>query len=224
LEARHDALLGEVKKLTEENKRLSEEKNKLVTRIAELEKHERLVRLETRVGVIEKANVFEKIDPRIDTTTSYVSNLTVSGLEVFGNKGTGNYHPCFLTNRLEGKQYFEVDMVAYSSVQVWVGVAIEALRPNVNCYGSNGALSLDIANTRVYHSNGSTRTIVSLSYAANDRIMVKVDRINHTIEWEFVKPIIQPIVKISIPPDMRDKVLFPVVHIGGSGSDKVRFV
>jgi len=63
-----------------------------------------------------------------------------------------------------------------------------------------------------------------LSYANNDRIIVKVDRINHTVEWEFVRPIIQSIAKISIPVDMRDKVLHPVIHLGGTGSDKVKFV
>ena len=117
-------------------------------------------------------------------------------------------------------------MVAYSSVQVWIGVASEDIKTkaSVDCYGVDGALSLDIANNLVYYDAGKTRAIKTLDYANSDRIVVKVDRINHTIEWEFVYPIIQPIAKISIPVALRNKVLLPVIHLGGSGSDKAKFV
>jgi len=85
-----------------------EENQKLAARVVVLERFERVGLLEGKVDAIEKANVFQKIDPRIDTTTTYIGNLTLNGLEVFGNKNVSNYHPCFLTNRIEGKQYFEV--------------------------------------------------------------------------------------------------------------------
>lgn len=156
--------------------------------------------------------------------TANIGNLTVANLEAFGNKGTGNYHPCFLTNKLEGKQSFEVQILAYSSVQVWIGIAIEAAKPNVNNYGGNGALSLDIANSRIFYENGKTRAVPALNHAKDDKIMVRVDKVNFTIEWLYTYPLMCRIAKTSIPADMRDKVLYPVVHLGGSGNDKVKFL
>ena len=78
----------------------------LAARVSELEKQQRVTLLETRVSNIEKSQVFQKIDPKIDGTPALAANLTVTGLEVFGNKATGKYHPCFLTTKLEGKQSF----------------------------------------------------------------------------------------------------------------------
>jgi hypothetical protein len=45
--------------------------------------------------------------PEIDTTTqNNVANLTVTGLEVFANKGGGAYYPVFLKNKIERNQSF----------------------------------------------------------------------------------------------------------------------
>lgn len=57
-----------------------------------------------------------------------------------------------------------------------------------------------------------------------DRIIVKVDRIDNTVEWRFTHPFQSRIVKIVLPNSMRDKTLYPMVNMIGSYNDKIRFI
>ena len=84
-------------------------------------------------------------------------------------------------------------------------------------------MTLDVQNSRVYYENGSVKTVY-MSPANLDVIAVKVDRIENTVEWEYTRPIMCRIAKIKLPASMREKNLFPVVHLTCNGNDKIKFV
>ena len=59
-------------------------------------------------------------------------------------------HPFFLTRKLEGRQSFEVEIVALGTCHIMIGIASDALRNTANCYNHADALTLYLNPTSTY--------------------------------------------------------------------------
>lgn len=117
-----------------------------------------------------------KIVPEIDLTTSNnVTNLGVNGLEITTNKGGGAWYAAFLKNKLEGRQFFEVEIVAVNSNGIMIGVAGESLRNVASCYSHVEAVAW-YPNGSIVYFEGKSRSLTQ-NIVNGDRIMVKVDRV-----------------------------------------------
>lgn len=117
-----------------------------------------------------------KIVPEIDLTTSNnVTNLGVNGVDITSNKGGGAWYAAFLKNKLEGRQFFEVEIVAVSSNGIMIGVAGESLRNVASCFSHAEAVAWH-PNGSVVYFEGKSRSLTQ-NIVSGDRIMVKVDRV-----------------------------------------------
>lgn len=161
--------------------------------------------------------------PEIDlTTANNVANLGVNGLEITTNKGGGSWYSAFLKTKLQGRQSFEVEILTVSSNGIMIGVGSESLRNLASCYSNLESVCWYPNGSTVYFEAKSKS--LTMNVTNGDRIIVKVDRIDNTVEWRFTHPFQSRIVKIVLPNSMRDKTLYPMVNMIGSYNDKIRFI
>ena len=88
--------------------------------------------------------------PELDTTTASIAKATVNGNQISTNKGIGEFHPFFLTRRLEGRMSFEVEIVSLGGHDILVGIASDALRNSAECYYNTDALTYRLLNGGTY--------------------------------------------------------------------------
>lgn len=68
------------------------------------------------------------------------------------------------------------------------------------------------------------RSVGSWTWKKGDRFTVKVDRTDHTIEWEQLHPIRQALLRVAMPATLRKAVLLPVVHIHCGSKESFTFL
>ena len=167
----------------------------------------------------------EKIVPVLDTTTASIAKATVNGNQISTNKGIGEWHPFFLTRRLEGRMSFEVEIVSLGKHDILVGIASDALRNSPKCYDNADALTYCLAyRGACLYSEGKYTAVTTVVPQDGWRILVTVDRQAGEVEWTQVHPARQSLHRAAIPAGMRNKTLLPVVHLNCSRNNVVKFV
>ena len=103
-----------------------------------------------------------------------------------------------------------------------VGICAENLKTSQNSYSHLDAIFLHPAGKVLYHAGASTA--VTHTWANGDRMIVKVDLIKNTVEWESTYPIVKQVIKCAIPVGMIGKNLYPVLYLLETHKDRVRFL
>lgn len=184
---------------------------------------------DTRIRELEETQPkFEKVTPELDVLTPSINKATVKGNEISANGGIVEYHPFFLTRRLQGREVFELEILAVGAYYFLIGIAADTLRKGGSCYSNDDSLALQFNKGKTYlHSEGKcTDVTASVSITPQDgyKIRVKVDRLGQEVEWSLSHPFVHRLFKAMIPVGMRSKTLLPVVHLYCHCKNVVRFV
>lgn len=129
-----------------------------------------------------QTQIFKKVAPQLDMTTLSVGQATIRGLEIRADKDVPRWHPFFLVDKFEGQQYFEMEFVNVRSRSIMVGVATEACKGQISVHNLSSSVLYSLSESCVYYE-GSARILAEEFVNDGDRIAVKVDCNQQTIEW-----------------------------------------
>lgn len=157
--------------------------------------------------------------------TASIGKASVNGVQITCYKNIGECHPFFLTKRLDGLHSFEVEVVTAGDSYIYIGIAADTLRNTANCHNNADSLTLLVYSSKTYlYSEGGTLILPVWPLQSGWKLRVNVDRLAHTVEWTVIYPVLLGSIKASIPVGMRNKSLFPAVHLNCNSTAVAKFV
>lgn len=195
--------------------------------LIKLEKLEQTVKeQDARIKQLEQGTQNQTIVPELDLTTASIGKATVAGLQITCNKGVNEYQPFFLTNRLNGRHTFEVEILTTNDNSYdYVGVAADTLRNTVGTYGNVDSLVLQLRPNDTYlWYGGKQSNLPKWPIQNGSRVRITVDRISQTVTWRLMQSICVGKYKAEIPKGMQDKNLLPVLYMYCGHGHVAKFV
>lgn len=184
--------------------------------------------LEQRLSELELKPLpnFEPLPPQLDLTTTSISKATVMGSQISCDRGINEYHPFFLSKRLEGKASFQIEIVTPGDY-VYIGIAADTLRNTTSINGNPDSLVLQLNKGSTHiHSEGKQWGMPPMPQAPGSRVLVTYNQETHMVEWRVTSPFLFGTrgVKASIPNGLRTKTLLAVVQTYCSTNAVIRLV
>ena len=121
---------------------------------------------------------FEMIIPEFDLTTASIGKVTASSIHVQCNKRVDEWHPFFLTRKLDSRQTFEIEIVHAGDRSIFVGVAADSLKNVKGSFGNPDSLVMGLFTQHTYVYREGMLWQVPLWIPHNgSKLLITVDRI-----------------------------------------------